>query len=414
MVVLAAYFYGLALLSARAKPTRSRDASDLFFVIVVPALNEAAVIGATLEGLLRLSGRFLILVVDDASDDRTVDAVAPFLADKRVRLLVRATDEARTGKGAVLNAAFDEIDAQKLGQQYGDDRVIVAVVDADGRVDQHLLYAVTPYFADRRTAGVQCAVRMHNASRNILTLWQNVEFIVWGGLFSKAKDVLGSSTLGGNGQFVRLSALATLGRAPWRLSLTEDLDLSLRLIERGWQLRFCDAAAVHQEALPNLPALIRQRTRWLQGHLVSWEHVPRLLRSPLPLRTRVDLVAFLLLPAAMLPIGISTVGSLVQLLADIGHWDPRDMLVWYVLGFATVPLVARALADDARSTSFIRLLPAAHAYVLYSAVWFVASVIAFWNIFAGHRAWSKTNRYISARHSAAATVSVSRRGARRG
>jgi hypothetical protein len=98
----------------------------------------------------------------------------------------------------------------------------------------------------------------------------------------------------------------------------------------------------------------------------------------------------------MLPIGISALGSLVQLVADIGHWNARDMLTWYVLGFATVPLVARALADDARSSSFIRVLPMAHAYVLYSAVWFIASAIAFWNILAGHRALSKTNRYISA------------------
>ena len=190
--------------------------------------------------------------------------------------------------GAALNAGYAEVRRLGLADVYGEDNVIVAVFDADGSVQPDFLDAVAPYFADPRTAGVQTAVRMYNAHRNLLTFWQNLEFVVWGELFSCAKDRLGSATLGGNGQFVRLAALRSLGDEPWRASLTEDLDLSMRLVLQGQRIRFCPATAVWQEAVPSLRPLVRQRSRWLQGHLVCWEYLPRVLRASLPLTTRLD------------------------------------------------------------------------------------------------------------------------------
>jgi hypothetical protein len=118
-----------------------------------------------------------------------------------------------------------------------------------------------------------------------------------GQVFCRAKDRLGSATLGGNGQCVRFSALSDLGSEPWHaFSLTEDLDLSLRLLKKGWRIRFCSSVAVFQEAVPRLRALVRQRSRWLQGHVVCWQHLPALLRSRLPFLARGELLLFLLLP----------------------------------------------------------------------------------------------------------------------
>ena len=86
---------------------------------------------------------------------------------------------------------------------------------------------------------------MYNADRNLLTLWQHLEFAIWGKFFCRDKDRLGSATLGGNGQCVRFSALSDLGSEPWHASsLTEDLDLSLRLLKKGWRIRFCSSVAV--------------------------------------------------------------------------------------------------------------------------------------------------------------------------
>jgi len=260
IVLTTVYVYVLAVVSPWGDTDLDPETLEPFFVLLVPALNEERVIGRTIASLLELRGRFLAIVIDDGSDDGTVATVAPFLSDPRLRLLEQPPEQARRGKGHALNAAYAEI--QRLGitgtalprtatsgswssasrarraflsaYRYEPDNVITVVFDADTRVEPDFLQAVAPYFRDASVAGVQSAVRMYNADRNLLTLWQHLEFAIWGKFFCRAKDRLGSATLGGNGQCVRFSALSDLGREPWHASsLTEDLDLSLRLLKEG-------------------------------------------------------------------------------------------------------------------------------------------------------------------------------------
>ena len=62
--------------------------------VIIPALNEAAVIGATLDALLRLPGDLEILLVDGRSDDATVEIAGSY---PRVCIV-----EAERGRGAQL------------------------------------------------------------------------------------------------------------------------------------------------------------------------------------------------------------------------------------------------------------------------------------------------------------------------
>ncbi|WP_162598501.1 glycosyltransferase, partial [Pseudomonas aeruginosa] len=132
----------------------------------------------------------------------------------------------------------------RISEYFGAHNIVVTVFDADARVEPGFLDAITPYFADPRVVGVQSAVRMYNADANLLTFWQNLEFAIWGRVMCRAKTLLGGATRGGNGQCVRLSALERLGEEPGQpASLTEDLDLSLRLLASGGGLlRFCPSA----------------------------------------------------------------------------------------------------------------------------------------------------------------------------
>jgi dolichyl-phosphate beta-glucosyltransferase len=67
---------------------------------VIPVYNEAAevanIVGAVEESLRARGGELEIIVVDNASDDDTVERLQPFLADRRVRLLA---NEHNMGKG---------------------------------------------------------------------------------------------------------------------------------------------------------------------------------------------------------------------------------------------------------------------------------------------------------------------------
>jgi cellulose synthase/poly-beta-1,6-N-acetylglucosamine synthase-like glycosyltransferase len=366
----------------------------LYFVFFIPALNEEAVIAQTISNLLRIAGDFLILVIDDASDDGTAEAVLPFCRDDRVRLLREPKDTGRRGKGAALNACFAEVTRLQLANRYGPDNVIVAVFDSDARADPSFLATVSSYFHDPAVGGVQCAVRMYNARHNLLSLWQHIEFAIWGTVFCRAKNFLGTATLGGNGQCVRLSALASLDSGPWQpSSLTEDLDLSLRLLLKGWQMRFCSTTAVEQEAVVRLRRLVRQRGRWMQGHFVCWQYLPALLRAPLPLYARLDLVVYLVMPAVFLPIGVVSFASWIRLGLGAGGITLPALFIWYLLGFGIAPL-ATAAYYRTEQTTFLRSVWHAHLFTGYSIVWFLAAIVAVKNVFLGRRAWTKTSRLI--------------------
>ncbi len=89
-------------------------------------------------------------------------------------------------------------------------------MDADGRLSAGALDAVLPLFADECVGGVQLPVRIRRVRGSILTLLQDLEF--WGVCAIAQLGRIGSGTvsLGGNGQFTRLTALLELGQQPWR------------------------------------------------------------------------------------------------------------------------------------------------------------------------------------------------------
>jgi dolichyl-phosphate beta-glucosyltransferase len=68
--------------------------------VVIPVYDEAAeianIVRAVGDALEARAGEFEIIVVDNASEDETVDRLQPFLADRRIRLL---RNEQNMGKG---------------------------------------------------------------------------------------------------------------------------------------------------------------------------------------------------------------------------------------------------------------------------------------------------------------------------
>ena len=67
-------------------------------------------------------------------------------------------------------------------------------------------------FRDPKTGAVQVGVQMRNAETNLLARLQDFEFVVFAEIFQRARERLGRGARG-NGQFVRRSALRSLGPA---------------------------------------------------------------------------------------------------------------------------------------------------------------------------------------------------------
>lgn len=381
-----------------------------FFFIVIPAHNEEAVIGHTIQSLLKQDyPHRIIMVMNDGSKDAT-SAIAHEFADEYPEVMVvdRGPDIAGRGKGAVLNHAFEIIrglvdghDARLEGR--GAEDIIITITDADGQLESHTLSSCARYFTEPDVGGLQIGVRIANAGTNLLTRMQDIEFVGFSAFVQEARDAFGSVGLGGNGQFTRLSALISLGYAPWTDCLTEDLDLGLSLVQVGWRIRFNPNAYVAQQAVTSLHPLFRQRTRWVQGHYQCWRHLPLLLkRKDVPLQTRVDLALYLVLvvfvvlvSAGMLFSMLSTAG-IIATTSTAFHFVPEGVVRNALILFLSFgPLTVFLLTYQAR-TAFpmpVRWLPAyAVVFAVYTYAWLVATLWAWARIVLKRGSWAKTAR----------------------
>src|SRR5699024_2991522 len=149
-------------------------------------------------------------------------------------------------------AAIKHIRGGVLGDNFDPEHAVICVMDADGRLEHHVLDTVLPEFDDPNLGGVQIGVRINNRNANLLARMQDVEFVLYTEVFQRGRRHLNSVGLGGNGQFVRMTALNSVGEKPWSTSLTEDLDLGIRLMLEGWDTEFCSTTVVHQQGLVDM------------------------------------------------------------------------------------------------------------------------------------------------------------------
>lgn len=411
--IVVAYYsalFAVSLWTTRRTPGSSGARRPLF-VLVIPAHNEELVIAETVRHAMALrSDRHLVLVMNDGSTDATARCAREAAGgDERVIVVDRDAEIAGKGKGEVLNHAYRLIcewvagGDQRLAGAAAED-VVVCVVDADGWLEPHAFDAVQPYFADPKVAGVQLPVRMWNSRDGFLALMQDMEFVGFSLFVQAGRDPFGSVGLGGNGQFVRLSALLSLGDAPWSRCLTEDLDLSLSLVELGWRNRFCPRACVEQQALSKVRPLLRQRTRWTQGHYSCWQHLPALWRARgVPPATRIDLslylmlVVFVLVLASQFAIGALEWAGLVEASGSfLGFLDDAQLYRLATLALSFVPVIGFAVTYQrfARQRLPWWALPGCLTlFAVYNYGWGVpASLRALARIALRRGSWVKTPR----------------------
>jgi 1,2-diacylglycerol 3-beta-glucosyltransferase len=379
-----------------------------FIVLVVPAHNEELVIAHTLESLMRLDyASYLVLVMNDGSADRTSEIARSFEQTGRVAVIDRAPEIAGRGKGAVLNHAY-----ALLGEmaERGDpllrgrsaDSIVVGIVDADGQLERAALARVAPLFLDPQVGAVQTAVRIANAGDGVIPRLQDIEFIGFTMFAQTARDRLGSVALGGNGQFNRLSALQMLGELPWSDCLTEDLDLGLRLAKLGWGIRFCRNTFVAQQGLRNLRALIRQRTRWVQGNYQCMTQIPDLLRARGPLHARLDRCIHLLMAGLVLVFLATTtvfIGAMLGLLTisneSLAIFPAGPIRNLAFLLVATGPVlwcVVSYQRNAARPLKWWEIPAYAAFFGFYGYLCALYSLRAWGRMLGGRSGWAKTPR----------------------
>lgn len=381
---------------------------DYLWVFVVPALNEEVTIADSVSRLVAVEATHkAIVVIDDGSDDGTPEVLAALRAQvPELQVLRRELPNARVGKSAGLDDAWEFVHSHVLGGRYAGwptTRVIVGVVDADGRIPPDAPRALAGTFTDERVGGVQALVRIYNR-RHYLTWGQDVEFGVMAYVYQLGRSAWGTANMGGNGQYVRLAALDDvvvteklppgIRRGPWRDRLTEDQDIGVRLIRAGWRGRQTVLTSVDQQGVTSLRRLFKQRVRWAQGNWQAFSLLRGALRTPVSVGARLDHVAYLLMPLLQLLMGLGLVLSLVfWLFGDVpfvSGWWPS------LVFFATLTLVPSFLtllmtAEPGRHP-LLRAVFGLIPYMLYTWLLWPVVTVSLVRELLGRRTWTKTDR----------------------
>ncbi|MDY6936148.1 MAG: glycosyltransferase family 2 protein [Cyanobacteriota bacterium] len=289
-------FAATSPLTIDALPQSDRDRWP-FVSVLVAAKNEEAVIGSLVERLCHLDypvDRYEVWIIDDNSSDGTPD-VLEALEGKYDRLnVLHRTADASGGKSGALNQALQLARGE-----------VLAVFDADAQVSPDLLRRVIPHFDRPQVGAVQLRKAISNAGKNFWTQGQATEMIFDAFLQQQRHAIGGIGELRGNGQFVRRKALASCGYFNEE-TITDDLDLTLRLHLDGWDIDCAFFPTVGEEGVTDAVALWHQRSRWAEGgyqrYLDYWRLISRnRMGWGKTIDTCVFFVTMYLLPTAAVP-----------------------------------------------------------------------------------------------------------------
>lgn len=409
----------------RRQPMPVGRSEDFIWHFFVPCRDEETVIGGTVDYLRDTFPGAHVWVIDDDSDDDTGAIVAGRAdGDPRVHLVQRRRPLARTGKGDALNSAYREL-LTHLGDSIDDPRVVVVVIDADGRPAANALdvCAGPDLFGSPDVGAVQIEVRMMNRDERTpmpgkgtvvnflgrtLVRMQDIEFRTVIRAMQNTRRFTHSVGMGGNGQFTRLIALRSLdegdGRA-WRGSLLEDFELGLHLLLAGWRSEFTSDTLVDQEALFDIRRYLAQRTRWGQGVMQCTRYWSRIWQSnTIPNMGIVEITYFVMQPWVTLCGTLIHPIPLVVLLYGLTHYPGDVMDFFYQGGFALLavyliagfgpfliwgPIYAKRCEPGA---GMWRGIGWGLAYSVYVVSIYVTSWRAFLRILSGRSGWAKTRR----------------------
>jgi cellulose synthase/poly-beta-1,6-N-acetylglucosamine synthase-like glycosyltransferase len=291
--------------------------------VCIAAHNEEMVVAHAIDALLDGDyprDRMTIIPLNDRSTDRTAEILDNYSAfyPNLIKPMHRVGGE--PGKAAALRDAMPHVEGE-----------VLIVFDADYLPGKSLLRQLVAPFFDPQVGAVMGRVVPLNVGTNMLTRMLDLERSAGYQVDQQARMNLRlvpqyGGTVGG----VRVRALENCGG--WRSdTLTEDTDLTYRLLLCGWETVYQNRSECYEEVPEQWPVRVRQITRWSDGHNQAMrDYAVSVLKDGfLNVWQRVD--AFLLL-------GVYAVASMT-----LAGWV-LTMILWYggrgVTGFTAVLLVA--------------------------------------------------------------------------
>lgn len=228
--------------------------------VLIPAHNEEKVIMSTIEAMLSLeypADRLTIMVINDGSTDSTKEIVGRYSGqDGRVELFNVPEGQGGRGKSRALNLALQRVKTD-----------VVAIYDADNTPDRNSLrYLVAHLVLDNKLGAVLGKFRTVNKNVNLLTKFINIETLSFQSILQAGRwQMHNIATLPGT-NFVMWTKLIRDLNGWDEHALTEDSELSIRIIEQGYKIKFVPYAVTYEQEPQEWKVWLRQRMRWVRGN----------------------------------------------------------------------------------------------------------------------------------------------------
>lgn len=189
-----------------------------------------------------------ILVVSDGSTDAMQQQIARLFERKLIQSAHHI--DLRGGKSAALN----------LISRYAQTDFIVQV-DCDTSFHRHAMREILQPFYSDEVGIVSGNVVPRNDQQNLLTGLQAIEYLVTITLGRQASDLLNQLSIA-SGAFSAYRKTALLDAMGLDAGSGEDLDITLKMRQRGWLVRFAADAICYTDVPDNVEHLLNQRLRW--------------------------------------------------------------------------------------------------------------------------------------------------------
>jgi cellulose synthase/poly-beta-1,6-N-acetylglucosamine synthase-like glycosyltransferase len=225
--------------------------------VLVAMHNEEAVAADVLQALVECDydwERLEILAINDRSSDRTGAIIDDFAARYPIIKPVHRESGAG-GKGGALQFATPRASGE-----------VLLLFDADYFPGRAMIKQLVAPFCDPQVGAVMGRVVPHNTGSTLLAELLSMERAAGYQVGQQARYNLGlTPQFGGTVGGVRTSALRAVGG--WNSeSLTEDTDLTFRLVAQGWKVAYVNRAECYEEVPETWEVRRRQIGRWAVGH----------------------------------------------------------------------------------------------------------------------------------------------------
>jgi cellulose synthase/poly-beta-1,6-N-acetylglucosamine synthase-like glycosyltransferase len=232
--------------------------------VVIPAWNEAVVIGRTLDQLARLEyprERLRVHVVDDASTDDTPALLRAKAQEYPGLVFPLRHEHGGQGKAYTINHGLRRIAAEGWYDA-------ILVIDADVIFTAGSLRRMARHLADPGIGAVTAYIKEGSRPANYMNRFIAYEYITAQAAARRAQNVLGvQACLAGGAQLIRRESLEAVGGEIDTSTLAEDTTTTFRIQLAGRRVVFEPHAIVWAEEPRGVDGLWRQRLRWARGNI---------------------------------------------------------------------------------------------------------------------------------------------------